>query len=210
MHIIFDFDGTIVDSFDYVLNFLASEAKKKLSTKEERDAYRAMSMKDIALRLHIPFWRLPLLYFKGRKVMRAHMDNLKFFNGVDRIIKELDSNGHKLYIVSANSTKNIKKFLLKKSLNEYFWDVRGGAGLLGKDNLIRKFKRKHKMNSNETWYVGDEARDVAAARAGYVKSAAVTWGFASLDELKNEHPDLLIYHPKELLIIGEESAREIA
>lgn len=198
MTYIFDFDGTIVDSFEYVLGFLAKEAGRKEISEEEAARYRNKSMKDIALGLGISLWRLPFLYFKGRRIMRAHMDNLRAFDGVLDVIRRLNDDGHQLFIISSNSARNIKRFLIKNGMTQYFHAVWGGAGLFGKDNLIKQLRRRYKI-SGEIWYVGDETTDIRAAKVARVRIAAVAWGFASVEELAAKEPDVLIRLPEELL-----------
>ncbi len=197
MNIIFDFDGTIVDSFDYVLGFLSNEASKDKPAGKAAEAFRGKSMKNIALGLGIPYWRLPLLYFKGRRVMRAHMDDLRAFDGMTGVIEQLYGDGHRLFIVSSNSGRNIRRFLIKNSLSQYFYAVRGGAGLFGKDNIIRSLRVRYKLQG-ETWYIGDETTDIRAAKAAKIKSAAVVWGFASREELAAKEPDFLAFVPEDL------------
>lgn len=198
MNIIFDFDGTIVDSFDYVLGFLSREAGRGKPNGKQAEKFRGKSMKDMAVELGIPYWRLPFLYFKGRRVMRAHMDDLRAFAGMTEVIQQLSNDGHKLYIVSSNSGRNIRRFLIKKSLSQYFHVVRGGAGLFGKDNIMRQMMRRYKM-TGDIFYVGDETTDIRAAKAAGVKSVAVTWGFAGKDELAAKEPDLLALTPGDIL-----------
>ncbi|MEB3145344.1 MAG: HAD hydrolase-like protein, partial [Cylindrospermopsis raciborskii 1523720] len=48
-------------------------------------------------------------------------------------------------------------------------------------------------------YVGDETRDIEAAKKANLKVIAVTWGFNSPEALTRENPDFLIDHPRELL-----------
>lgn len=201
MNLIFDFDGTIVDSFDYVLGFLAKEAKRPTPKGKDAEKFRGKSMKDMALALGVPYWRLPISFFKGRRVMREHMDNLKAFDGMLDVIKEFDEQGHRLYIISSNSSRNIKRFLIKNNLTTHFWAVRGSAGLFGKDNLIRQLKYQHKLG-NDICYIGDELADIRAAKAAKVKMAAVTWGFADRGELAAGEPNYLVDNPKELLKVS--------
>lgn len=202
MTFIFDFDGTIVDSFDYVLGFLAEEAGRKKPVGKEAKSFRNKSMMDMALELGIPFWRLPFLFFKGRRVMRAHMDDLRAFVGMTELIKTLSDNNHQLFIVSSNSGRNIRRFLIKKSLSQYFYSVKGGAGLFGKDNIMRALFRRYKI-TGDVYYVGDETTDIRAAKAAGVKSIAVTWGFASKDDLASKDPDYLAMTPDDILMISK-------
>lgn len=199
---IFDFDGTIVDSFDYVLGFLAEEAGKDRPVGKQAANFRNKSMKDMALELGIPFWRLPFLFFKGRRVMRSHMDNLRPFVGMTELIETLSDKGHQLYIVSSNSGRNIRRFLIKRSLSQHFYAVKGGAGLFGKDNIMRGLIRRYKI-TGEIFYIGDETTDIRAAKAARVQSIAVTWGFAGREELAAKEPDYLAMTPDDILKISK-------
>jgi phosphoglycolate phosphatase len=51
---------------------------------------------------------------------------------------------------------------------------------------------------NDAWYVGDEVRDVEAARGAGMRSLAVSWGFNSESVLRASHPDSLAFEPSEL------------
>jgi phosphoglycolate phosphatase len=58
---------------------------------------------------------------------------------------------------------------------------------------------EYSLASDECVYVGDETRDVEAARKAGMRSAAVTWGFNSRELLEKSRPDFLIDRPGELL-----------
>jgi phosphoglycolate phosphatase-like HAD superfamily hydrolase len=62
-------------------------------------------MRDIALKLDIPLWRLPFVYFKGRRKMRAHMESVKAFDGMIEVVKRLKKDHNNLYIISSNAIR---------------------------------------------------------------------------------------------------------
>ena len=150
-------------------------------------------MKDIALKLGIPIWKLPYVYFKGRRVMRKHVLHVEPFVGMPELIRRLASQGHHLSIISANSTKNIRIFLRERRLEADFRVVRGGAGVLGKVLPIRRLK--HKFKTDECWYVGDEVSDMLSAKAARVRSIGVTWGFATREELQYAGSEVIVDEP---------------
>jgi len=47
-------------------------------------------------------------------------------------------------------------------------------------------------------YIGDEVRDIKAAKRAAVSVAAVTWGFNTKEALSKHEPDWLISTPDEL------------
>jgi phosphoglycolate phosphatase len=66
--------------------------------------------------------------------------------------------------------------------------------------MIRHLRRRFRIK-DDLWYVGDETVDVASAKMAGAKVIAVTWGFASLDALKQLEPDKIVSTPKQLLNI---------
>jgi phosphoglycolate phosphatase-like HAD superfamily hydrolase len=47
--------------------------------------------------------------------------------------------------------------------------------------------------------VGDETRDIEAAKKSHIKVIAVSWGFNSRQVLEKYSPDFLIDYPGELI-----------
>jgi len=204
--VIFDFDGTIADSFEYVFAFIKSEAHNtQIYTASQLKSMRQMSMKRLCLHMGIPFWKLPKTYFKGRKVMRAHMEYVQPFPGMPEVIKQLHSEGYQLFVASANSSKNIRHLLQRQDLLHYFRAVRGGSGFAGKASFIRQVLLRYRLPKRFTWYVGDETADVVAAAAAGVRCLAVTWGFADPKQLKEMKAEAYAAKPEEIAQIIQDS-----
>jgi phosphoglycolate phosphatase len=202
--VIFDFDGTIADSFEYVFDFL----KKESGHSAEYDAaqlaeLRQMSMRRLALRLGVPVWRMPLTYFRGRRVMRAHMEHVQPFDGMLDVIRQLHADGYQLFVTSSNSGHNIRHLLGRQGVLQCFRAIRSSAGITGKPALIRQLLVRYRLPRQAVWFVGDELGDVtAAARAG-VRSLAVGWGFANPRQLENLKPDAFAAKPEDIVRIIE-------
>lgn len=204
--VIFDFDGTIADSFEYVFDFLKSEAKNTtVYNMKELQALRKLSMKDLALRLGIPVWRLPLTYFKGRRVMRAHMEHVEPVAGMIDVIRQLHADGYTLFITSSNSGRNIKQLLRREGVLGCFRAIRSGAGFSGKSALIRQLLVRYRLSRKAAWYVGDEAADIRSAERAGVRCMAVSWGFAEPEKLMRMAPAALANKPGDIVRIIEKS-----
>lgn len=204
--VIFDFDGTIADSFEYVFDFLRREAHDtRRYGRADMDAFRAMSMKDLALALGVPVWHLPLTYFRGRRVMRAHMEHVQPFSGMIDVVKQLHAAGCELFITSSNSGRNIRHLLKRQGVEGYFHTVSSNAGITGKPALLRALVVRYKLSRRATWYVGDEQGDVVAAKRTGIRSLAVGWGFAAPQELQDLQPDGFASEPAEIVGIIEGS-----
>jgi len=59
--------------------------------------------------------------------------------------------------------------------------------------------KSENLKSEEVIYVGDETRDIEAAKRTQIKAIAVSWGFNSKEVLAEHKPDFLIHKPHELI-----------
>jgi len=202
--IIFDLDGTIADSFDYVTDFLLAAAKLPPMAHADKQELRGLSMAAIARGFGIPWWRLPRLFYSGRRHMRHWMHNVQPFPGMPEVIAKAHAEGHELFVVSSNSVKNVRKFLHERQLQSYFLEMYGGIGLLSKSPTLRSLLREHNLTLKDSVYIGDELRDIEAAQALGMRVIAVSWGFARHQDLAAARPTALVQTPAELLQLIEE------
>jgi len=87
-------------------------------------------------------------------------------------------------------------------LEEYFISVAGGGTLFRKGKLIVRCLEQRQFLPHQTIYVGDEVRDIDAARFAGVRPVSVSWGFNSRAALAAAEPDWLIDDPTQLLAIA--------
>lgn len=148
--------------------------------------------------LKVPKYKIPFLMQEYRLKMEKNVENFKAFDGMRETLMSFYEKKYRLGILTSNSKENVEKFLKKNKL-EYFNFIYHGSSLFGKDKMLRKMLKEQKINKDETIYVGDEDRDIEAAKKVGLKSAAVTWGFNSKKLLKSAKPDYLIDKPSELI-----------
>ena len=202
--IIFDFDGTIADSFDYVADFIAAESGKGPLDADQKNALRGMSIASMVRTMGYNWFTGTLLFFKGRRRMHESIKNLDTFEGMPELIHKLHNEGHELFILSTNLVRNVRKFLHHHKIHKYFLEIYGGVGVFGKAPALRQLLRDQNIDISQAVYVGDELRDVESAKAIGLRAVAVTWGFASRQNLKDAKPEALADTPAQLLAILEE------
>jgi phosphoglycolate phosphatase len=196
--IIFDMDGTLADSFDYVADFLGVVRGLGPLSDEQKHRLRHLSMIAMARRLGFHWWDAPWLLFQGRRRMHHAIKEVKAFHGITELVRQLHGQGHNLYVLSTNSPRNVNRFLNEQKIHKYFLAVYGGAGLFNKAPSLKKLLKYQNVDRDQAVYVGDEIRDIQAAKSVGIKAIAVSWGFASRDHLKALRPDALADTPAEL------------
>jgi phosphoglycolate phosphatase len=197
-NVIFDFDGTLADTYDIIKTFLIEESKDKKPQPGSGGIGRGVAMSTMAVRLGISRWRWPVLFFRGRKYLGRRMEYVRPYDGLGKLVKLLDEKDRKLFVVSSNSKANIQQFLKHNELNKYFVQVASGLGARGKAQAIAKLLKKNELKKGECIYIGDQLRDIKAAELAGIEIIAVTWGFCDKEALKNAEPDCLVDSVPEL------------
>lgn len=203
--IIFDFDGTIADSFDVIVDIFEhlTNRSEKLTDKQLTEL-RGYPVAVVAKRLNVSWWRAPWLLFRGRHLMGQRIREIPVFAGMPKVIEQLHAEGHEVFILSSNSTHNVKKFMKQHHLYKYFVEIKGSHGLQGKAKLLKKMVERNNLDIKDCVYVGDETRDVVVSQAVGMRVIAVSWGFAKTEFLESLHPTAMAYKPQDIVTILEE------
>lgn len=204
--LIFDFDGMIADSritLVKIANELADEFGYDPVTESDIVRLSNLSSKDVIIQSPIPAYKIPFLLRRVKRQLNEHIAYLQPFEGMEEALSNLKKKGCYLGIITSNLGANVSLFLRKNSLDNYFDFVYSANTLFGKNKVINKAIDKHHLLKDEVIYIGDETRDIEAAKKSNIKVAAVTWGFNSASVLKKYNPDFILNKPQELLDIIE-------
>jgi phosphoglycolate phosphatase len=196
--IIFDFDGTLADSFSCFkksINHCAKKYRFRSVQDSDIDFLRGADTKSIIKYLGIPWWKRPFVARHMRRLFQQELQSIKLFNGIDSVLRHLTEK--KLAIVSSNSEENIRAILGVN--NKLFVDMCCGISLLGKSRSLRKLMRKHRLKGEEVIYIGDETRDFDAALKSGMAFAPVLWGYADRKTLLRLPHSMAFEQPEDLL-----------
>lgn len=198
--LLFDFDGTIADSFDNFLEIVETLSDKYNFPKiplAEIEKSRSLDARTLVKRLKIPLYKIPFLAHDMKKMQKEKIAQLHPFRGLPEVLTSLKNKGYTLGIITSNAKENVKLFLKNNNI-EVFDYINGDAGMFGKDKLISNFLKQNGISKSDALYIGDEIRDIHASQKAGVKIGAVTWGFNSKAGLSKANPDFLIDRPEEL------------
>jgi len=188
--VIFDFDGTLADSFPWfaqAANSLADVYSFKRIEQSEVEALRSSSARQIVRQLGVPLWKLPLIARDMRRLNAENIDRISLFAGVDDMLRELAKRGVTLAIVSSNSYANVRRVLGAElaGLISYY---ECGASIFGKRSRFRRIREQSGALPHEILCVGDEIRDWEAAAKEQLPFGAVAWGFTHIAALETHAP----------------------
>ncbi len=205
MYLIFDFDGTLVDSFVCVIekfNVLADEFNFRRVCSEELHFLRDLTSKELLHYLKIPMYKIPSVLYKARSYFKDKIDTLAPFDTIPQILHTLYKEGFSLGILTSNSEKNVINWLECHSIRQFFNFIAIESNYLGKKRVLKKILKANNINKQDAFYIGDETRDIEAARSCEVHSVAVTWGFNSEKVLLRCQPHYVARKPSDILKIG--------
>jgi HAD superfamily hydrolase (TIGR01549 family) len=198
-HLIFDFDGTLADSLPIAAS-IANQMVPQLRLDDQKIAMlRELPTKQIIKASGMPYYRLPRLLVRGKKLLKTHLDELRIFPGIDQAIAQLHKDGYQMSVVSSNSEEIISKILTREGIQKYFVQVYGNVGLFNKTRAFKVVLRDQKITADQAIYIGDEVRDIEAARRGRLTMVAVTWGYNGPTILKKYKPDFVVSRPDQLV-----------
>ena len=115
--------------------------------------------------------------------MSRDIDQISLFEGVDMLLQTLSRAGVAVAVVSSNSFENVSQTLGPG--NVALVDTFScGVSLFGKASKLRGVLARCGVPRSQAIYIGDEVRDIEAARAAQVASGAVAWGYNTVEALK--------------------------
>ena len=147
--------------------------------------------------LGISIFKLPIVVRKIRFEMNKEIVHLKTAVDLRDTLVDLKENGCILGILTTNSRENVTEFLKNNNL-ELFDFIYSGRAVFGKSRLLKKLMKEKKIPHADPIYIGDEIRDVEAAKKAGIKVIGVTWGYNTKMALLTSHPDHVVEKPEEL------------
>lgn len=208
MLIIFDLDGTLIDSsVDLSLSMNATRAHFALPSLDPHLIYSyvgdgaamlvrrsmpagtAESQLSEALAFFLRFYRVHAL------------EHTRLYPGVREVVEELSGSGQKLAVLTNKPARISFDIVAALGLKERFLRVYGGDSFAYKkpDPIgISQLMQDADTSAAMTLMVGDSAVDVRTASNAGVRSCGVLWGFQP-DSFEAAKPDVLISEPRELL-----------
>ncbi len=196
--LIFDFDGTIVDTKSlYYKNMLKNLKKYGYDRKEIDEAI------DLGLKLKETLEKIGFswLYrwWLNRRIMK---DILKDVKGVKKCkdVSILRKINYEKILVTNSSPEIVNLILKDLNLESYFSEIYTADDFNTKEEFIENYLKDRKINRKKCMYLGDRVVDVRIGKNVNCLSVAVTSKCAwdSRKELVDAEPDIIIDDLKEL------------
>jgi pyrophosphatase PpaX len=203
--VLFDLDGTVVDSGSIILASMRHATREVLG-REFGDAELMQAVGGPGLEAQMAVFA-PDRVDELVRVYRAHNeplhDDLEACLGMEDVLVRLHEEGRRLGVVTAKRRATVELAFARVSVAHLFETVVGGDETeKHKPDPEPLFLAAERMGADpaETAYVGDSPFDIRAARAAGMYAVAVTWGrIHDRERLEREEPDAIVERAEELL-----------
>lgn len=199
---IFDFDGTLADSGPWMIEAFGKASERfglRQLSRDEIDALRHKDNRTIMREVGVRWWQLPQLAAYVRR-LADEAEPPPLFEGVAPMLRALHASGATLAIVSSNTESTVRRALGPEYAN-LIHAFACNAAMFGKAAKFRQVLRQTGVSAAEAIAIGDETRDIEAARKARIACGAVHWGYATAGILAANQPDFMFETPADIIAL---------
>ncbi len=197
--IVFDWDGTVMDSTAVIATSIQSACRDlDLPVPSDEDARHVIGMGlNEALRHAVPAAPEAMyepLADRYRHYFLAQDQSIPLFSGARETIAELHAAGHVLAVATGKSRKGLDRVLDSSGLRPYFLATRTADQTFSKPHpaMLLELMDELGMQPDEVLMVGDTTHDLQMAINAGVDAVGVTHGAHPEDQLRALNPLALL------------------
>jgi phosphoglycolate phosphatase len=204
--VIFDMDGTLIDSKKDITSSInyVRKTNHDLASLDEQFIVDVINMP--VRNLPQLFYGTPIYLEEDRVLFEEHyfeecVKNPYLYEGIAESLEQLKSLHVRLNVATNAPTIFAKRMLKHLHVSDLFDTIIGAdTAKASKPDpkmlkmILEKYDFKH--TANKTWMVGDNSKDIEAARKIAISSIFATWGFSAEGEA-----DFIANHPLDIVNI---------
>jgi phosphoglycolate phosphatase len=207
-HLFFDLDGTLTDPQEGICACLAHalrEMRHPVPAHTELRNYIGYPLETVLgtlLKTEQPeTLSQAVAYYRNRFSTVGLLEN-RVYDGISDMLAALADDGRwSLFVVTAKPTGFAEQILKHFRLDSCFQGVYGSeldGSRIHKRDVIEHALASENPAPPQAVMIGDRYLDIEGAREHGLRSLAVTWGFGTIEELREAGPDLWAHRPDEL------------
>ena len=211
-YIIFDLDGTILDTTEGVIQAVKTTIKELKLDMPNDTILKSFVGPTMQSSFERHFNQDKETALKNANLFRKNYRNSLFiakpYKGIIETLAFLKQNNYKLALATNKSHQNAMDIITKFELIQYFDFALGSdlEGKLTKTDIVNKCMKELNAKKDETVLIGDSGADSKGAKEAGIDFIAVTWGFGykeedKLDKSFSSPQKLLKYFKEEQLCL---------
>lgn len=190
--LLWDFDGVMADSTEFVFSFWRDEMAKS-GIKFELSDYQATFTHKFPfeyLSEHYPDVAEGIRFRYSAHEEKNYPSHVQAFPGFIESFKET-SGRFEHHIISSNLKTVIQKWLKIHKLEDHFKSVIGREAPGYKDKKILNLLATLNREPYDALFVGDTISDIEHAHSAGIQNIAVSWGVHTREHLEFSKPDII-------------------
>ncbi|HAS74160.1 MAG TPA: hypothetical protein DCS67_08465 [Clostridiales bacterium UBA8960] len=207
--IIFDFDGTVIDTNRLIeegLGYFALKYRGSTLTQKELSELTGKTLEDQMAYIKPDKADIMVEQFKIWYI-HNHDSKTHAFAGMKELLAHLKVLGYRLALVSNNSKEAIEHGLRHLDLSHMFDMIvtrNDVSEVKPSPEGLLKVMRAFKLTRSQCIYIGDTAGDIKAAKAAEIQSVMVGWTHLTKDQIFALEPGWVLNVPNHLFMILDE------
>ncbi|QKF82171.1 HAD family hydrolase [Halarcobacter ebronensis] len=197
--IMFDMDGTLVDSGTSITNTI-NHVRVNLGFEKMEKSFALEKLNDPNISTSKFFYGTDDFTLQQKELFEDYykencLKELELYAGIESLLEDLSKDFTLAVATNANSFF-AKKMLDHLNIGRYFQTILGYDSVKNPKphpEMINKILDKHSMRKENAQVIGDSHKDILAAKNAGVDSVLVNWGFSNhdkdaietIEELKN-------------------------
>lgn len=203
--ILFDLDGTLVDSSLGIKNSFADAFDKLALPLPDPETLRTFIGPPLESSFSKYVTEVDNAVNIYREYYREHgVYQVSLYPDIEKLLNELVTAGHKLYITSSKNEAMIHVMLKHLGIESYFTAIYGDTPQRNnKTKVIAACLRQENLNKQDALIIGDTAFDMVGGTNNGIAKLGVTWGFGLEEELLQVGADEICHLPLDILKVLE-------
>lgn len=207
--IIFDWDGTLVDSIDWIVQCIQQAAERYGCPVPEPQAAKdiiGLSIENAIQQLFPDVdsaIRQQVATHYGQTFFSRQISRDDLFPGVYEMLQGLNQNGYRLAVATGKKSSGLAQAIAATGVADFFCTTRCSDQTASKPNplMIDEIVAELGVDKQRTLMVGDSVHDLQMALNAEVPAIGVTCGAHSQATLQQYNPLLCLNYPTDLLDI---------
>jgi phosphoglycolate phosphatase len=205
----FDLDGTLIDSALGITRCVA-HALEKMEVDVPAQAVLRAWIGPPLRESFAPFFNhdvekteAAVTHYRERFETHGWAEHV-LYPEIESILDQLAHHGHQLAVVTAKNEAHARKIIQHYPFARHFETISGSTPdgrISHKAQLIEQALQRLNVNASDCVMIGDRYMDMEGAQHHGMRSVAVTWGFGSLEELRQANPSFVIHSPSQLVTL---------